>query len=173
MVQEEQFNEEFLTEAFQAVKEGQVGVLEYLIENYKPNLLKLSGYVYRSPYLPHEPVNVRELAKNSLEKYKERDDYARVECMLAIQKVIEDWYKKHEYEKEYVEDAKRYNEIVLKWAPIYRVENDMPFEFTPSLDIFKLQGIEENFAQSIEKQIGILIENIMRDFDISAFGNPA
>ena len=172
-VAEDKFNDEFLTQALQAVKEGQVGVLEYLIANYHPNLLKLSGYIYRSPRLPHAPVDAKTLAQNSLDKYQNRGEYARVECMREVKRIIDNWYQENASKREYIEDAESYNKIVLEWAPRYVVENDLPGEFNPSLNIFQLQGIEENFAQNIDKQIEILIENIMRDFDLSAFGNQA
>ncbi len=172
-VEEDRFNGEFLTEALQAVKEGQVGILEYLLRKYDPNLLKLSGYIYRSPRLPHAPVDVKTLAQNSLDRYKKRGDNAKVACIEAVQTIIEDWYKENAHKSKYVKEAEKYNKVVLEWAPRYVVENEIPFEFTPSLDIFKLKTVEDNFTQSIDNQINIIIEKIMRDFDFSAFGNQA
>lgn len=173
-IAEDLFNDEFLTQAFQAVKEGQVGVLEYLIENYDANLLKLVGSIYRYHLAPQTPVDVKAYAKRWLEEYQRRGNYEKVECMVAVQKVIEDWYQKNAHKKKYIEEAERYNKILLEWAPKYKVKNEVPLEFVPMHlpDVFRL-NIEQNYAQNIENQIDVLMEKIMQGFDLSNFGNKA
>lgn len=171
-VEDDEFNEEFLTPALQAVREGQVGILEYLIRNYDPNLLKLSGYIHRDPKKAQRPVDAKTLAADSRKKFEKRGNYARVECMLAVERIVDNWYKENAYKEKYKNDAEIYNKIVLEWAPKYVADNDIPFEFAPSLDLFKLQNIEQNFTQNIDKKIDNLIEKIMRDFDLSTIGNP-
>ena len=168
-------NDEYLTPALLAVREGQVGTLKYLINKYNVNLLKLSGYLYKNPRKPKDaPRNAKKLAEMSLERFRKEGNYAKVECMLAVQRVVDQWFRDNANNKEYLDDAERYNKIIKEWAPKNMIsDNDIPFEFTPSLDIFKLQNIQENYTQNIDAKIDALIEKIMRDFDLSAFGNQA
>ena len=178
-IEKDRGNDEYLTPALLAVREGQVGTLKYLIDKYQVNLFKLSGNLYRSPRKPKDaPRDVKRLMEISMERYKEQGNYAKIECMLAVQKVVDQWLKKNANNKKYLDDAERYNKIVKEWVPKNIVADVAPFEFvpgySPSLELFKLQSIvEESFAQNIEKQIDALMEKIMRDFDISALGNPA
>lgn len=167
-------NGDYLTPALLAVREGQIGTLRYLVNKYHVNLFKLSGYVYRSPRKPKDtPRNAKRLVEVSLQRFQEKGDYAKVECMLAVQRFVDRWFEENANNQEYLQDAERYNAIINEWAPRNMIQNDIPFEFIPSLDLFRLQGVEENVAQTIEKQIDTLIEKIMRDFDLSAFGNQA
>lgn len=170
-------NNEFLTPALNAIKNGQVGVLRYLIREHNVNLFKWGGYMYRRvpDYLPLEGKTIAEKAVNKWTN--KTPDANRLKCAEAVLKVVEDWYDKNKNNRQLKAEAEEYNRELYKVASqkIYMIENITPLQFTPAtpLDLFKLQGIEEGFAINIDKKIDAIIEKIMRDFDLSAFGNQA
>ncbi len=170
-------NEEFTTPALNAVKEGQLGIVKYLVENYDVNLFKTAGYVYYNKNKPQRPLTVEEIADNAVTKWRDETPNAdRLKCAVAMQKYVKQWQESH---KDMKAKAKAYNEKAYKFAsdPEYIMENITPFEFTPpqftpSLNLFKLD-LKEEYAQTIEKRIDTMIKKLMRDFDFSAFGNQA
>lgn len=171
-------NGEFITPALNAVKEGQLGILKYLVNNYNANLFKKAGYIYHNKSKPQEPLDAKTIAANAVEKWANNPD--RLKCAIAVQDYVNQWYTENENNQVLNSEAAEYNNRVFQFAsdPIYIMENITPIEFqmlefTPSLDIFKPQKIEDNLTQNIEKQIDALIERIMHDFDLSAFGNQA
>ena len=177
-------NEEFMTPALIAIEEGQVGVLKYLIKNYNVNLLKRGGYMYRRAP-DYIPLRGKGIAEKALDKWTNKTpDKKRKECAEAVLKVVEEWYRKNENDKKMNDEADKYNKDFLEVVSQtrYMIDNIDTIKFTPYLDIFKLQSIEkENFTDidgqinssfaRIDKQIDILVNKIMRDFDFSAFGN--
>lgn len=170
-------NNKFLTPALNAIKNGQVGVLKYLIKEYNVNLFKWGGYMYRRvPDYP--PQNGKSMAEKAVNKWANKTpDANRLKCAEAVLKVVDDWYAKNINNRQLKAEAEEYNMALYKVASQkeYMIENITPLQFTPvtPLDLFKLQGIEEGFAINIDKKIDAIIEKIMRDFDLSAFGNQA
>ncbi|MBO4707577.1 MAG: hypothetical protein J5594_03340 [Elusimicrobiaceae bacterium] len=164
------YNGEFLTPALNAIAEGQYGILKYLIKKYDVNLLKEGGNIHVIIGYDHI-IDAKKFAEDAVNKWKNAGNTKRLRCAQETKKVVEEWYAKHEHESKYVNEKIKYNEEIKKLAKEHPVVQIMPFEFTPSLDLFKPQNIEQNFAQNIDKQIDILIEKIMHDFDLSTFGN--
>ena len=166
---------EFETPAIKLALHGQMGILEYLINNkdVKPNLLKLSGVIHYSKNKPQEPMGIIERIDNQIEILKAKGGYEkRIECIQKTKPIVEKWLRENGNKEEYVKEAKEYNEKLLKWAPKYKGQNDTPKQFIPVFDLFRLE-VEENFAQNIDSQIDVIINNIMRGFNISTLGNKA
>lgn len=166
---------EFETPAIKLALNGQMGVLEYLINNkdVKPNLLKLSGYIHYSKKRPQEPMGIIERMDYQIETLKTKSGYEkRIECIQKTKPIVEKWLRENGNKEEYVKEAKEYNEKLLKWAPKYKGQNDTPKQFIPVFDLFRLE-VEENFAQNIDSQIDVIINNIMRGFNVSTLGNKA
>ena len=171
-------NAEFLTPALNAIKNGQLGVLRYLIKNYDVNLFKRGGYMYRR--VPDYPLQEgKVIAEKAVNRWTNKTPHAdRLKCAEAVQKVVEEWYRKNENNQTLHREADEYSKELYKIASQkeYMIENISPFQFTPAtapLDLFKLQGIEEGFTLNINQKIDAIIEKIMRDFDLSTFGNQA
>lgn len=170
-------NNEFLTPALNAIKNGQLGVLKYLIKNHNVNLLKKGGYMYRR-VRDYPPQNAQSMAKKAVNKWtNQTPDTDRLKCAEAVQKVVEEWYAKNSDNAALNSEAEEYNNALYAIASQedFRIENITPFEFEPiaPLDLFRVKALEENFAINIDKKIDAMIEKIMRDFDLSAFGNQA
>lgn len=172
-------NGEFATPALLAVKEGQIGVLKYLVTNYNVNLFKAFGYIYIHPQGAKRLYNAQETAEKAVRRWTRRNNEDRLECAKAVLEYVNAWYEKNKDNTALQEEARKYNEEVYASAskPEYMMDNMVPldlrpFEFTPNLNLLQL-NIEEKYAKNIEKQIDAIIEKIMRDFDLSALGNPA
>ena len=170
-------NEEFTTPALNAIKEGQLGVLKYLVKNYNANLFKTAGYVYTRKNMPKEPLKGNIIAENAVKKWANNPD--RLKCAKAVKEYVDQWYEDNKNNQKLNKEADEYNAKLYEFAsnPKYIMENITPFELTPlkltpSLDLFKLD-LKEGYAQTIEKRIDAMIEKLMRDFDFSVFGNPA
>ena len=170
-------NGEFATPALLAVKEGQIGVLRYLVTNYDVNLFKAFGYIYIHPQGAKRLYNAQETAEKAVKRWARRNNEERLECAKAVLEYVNAWYEENKENTALQEEAQKYNEEVYASASKieYMMDNMVPldltpFEYTPSLNLLQL-NIEERYAQNIEKQIDAIIEKIMRDFDLSAFGN--
>ncbi len=167
-------NGEYMTPALNAIREGQPGILKYLISKYNVNLRKKAGYIYYGVSPDKSQLDGLRIAEKALEKWKnETPDRSRARCAEEVLSIVRDWYDRTEHNQEIINDAKAYNDKLYEIASNNIVENIIPFEFVPSLDLFKIQNIEENFAINIDKKIDALIEKIMRDFDFSSIGNQA
>ena len=176
----------FYTPALWMIRNSQYGVLKYLIEKYKVNLLRNSGYIYRDPAKPQEQINALTLAAQTLDKWIDNGHPVGIQCAERTLNVVKDWYRQHENDRQYNNKALRdYNTELNRIAHIedQKAENQMPEQYDGMpLNLF---APEENYAQKIERdriereitdiRIDILMKKIMRgiinDFDFSAFGN--
>ncbi len=165
-------NQEFMTPASILIENGMIGTLKDLTTKYKEvNLRKMSGRIHYNPRRP-KPMDNLLRAKTAVEKWKNEGNEERLSCSKKVLEFVQNWYDEHN-DKKTIEEATKYNVVLLDIAERNKIVDITPFEFTPSLDIFKIQKIEDNFAQNIDSKIDVIIEKIMRDFDLSAFGNQA
>lgn len=173
MEQIELSNQDFMTPAALLIENGMIGTLKYLTTKYKDevNLRKISGRIHYNPRKPKPMDNLRR-AEKMVEKWKAAGNEGRLSCANKVLEFVQKWYDEHA-DSRTIEEAKKYSDTLLKLAEENKIADITSFEFAPSLDIFKLQGIEQNFTQNIDRQIDVIIEKIMRDFDLSAFGNHA
>ena len=169
-------NSHFYTQALLAVRYSQVGILEYLIENYDVNLLKLSGYLYDKEYtnVPTENADVKEQLRRAKEYWAGKKDERGLKCAEMTEKVVNKWLKEHANEERYIKEAQQYNERLKYWSDKHRlIENlDNDDEDRP-VNLFETK---ENYTLQIDNkidnlQIDILIQKIMRGLDLSIFGN--
>ena len=169
-------NSEFFTQALLAVRYSQVGILEYLIENYDVNLLKLSGYLYDKEYtnVPTENADVKEQLRLAKEYWAKKNDERGLKCAEMTEQVVNKWLEEHGNEERYVKEAQQYNERLKYWSDKHRlIENlDNDDEDRP-VNLFETK---ENYTLQIDNkidnlQIDILIQKIMRGLDLSIFGN--
>ena len=177
-------NSYFETPALLAVRYSQVGILKYLLENYDINLYRLSGYVYKSPSKPQEVFDAYGVNDFAMEYWKKRNIPEGVECAKKTKKVLDKYFKEHKKDAETYKEAVRiYNAQVKYWAEFYRVNalNNSPLR--PEILNF-MQPEEENYAQDNTEdvidtkaindlKINLLMQKIMRGFDLSVFGNKA
>lgn len=178
----------FYTPALLMIRNSQYGVLKYLIEKHKVNLLRNSGYIYRDPDKPKAQINALTLATQMLDKWIEHGNKVGIQCAERTLDVVKDWYKKYKSDSQYNNKAlKDYNIELNRIANLedQKAENQMPEQYDGMPQ--NLFAPEENYAQQIkddpiEKEItdiriNMLMEKIMRgiakDIDFSSFGNKA
>lgn len=175
-------NGEFITPALNAVKEGQIGILKYLVDKYNVNLFKIAGYKYYNKNKPQHPLTVVEIADEAIARWRyETPNSARLECAVKMKEYVEEWKNSHKYMEA---QAKDYNNKVENFAstPKYIMSDIIQFEFIPvnTLDLFRLQNMEGNYSQSfkqqyVEKRVSALIEKVMHnlelEFNSADFGN--
>ena len=164
------YNGEFLTPALSAIREGQYGVLTYLINNYDVNLLKKGGQIH-AIFGHKDIIESKTFAEEAIEKWKaaiEEDDTPynrkRLECAIKTQEVVMEWYKQHKNDSRYVREAEVYNKKIKAVAEDNIQVQIMPL-FTPSLYQLQYIGGEDFAINSIEKQINGLIEQIMQNLE--------
>ena len=173
----------FYTPALLMVRNSQFGVLKYLIEKYQVNLLKNSGYIYNDKTKPQKQINAKELAKQSLEYWKKDGNEIGIQCAQKTLEVVEDWYKKYENDRKYNNQAlKDYNKELSRIANLeeQRAENQIPEEYEGGVIPASFMSPDEQYAEikEIEREIKnieiqIMIDKIMRGFDLSLLGNKA
>ncbi len=166
-------NEDFMTNASILIENSMPGTLKDFVTKYKDevNLRKISGRIHKSPIRP-KPMDNLVRATKLVEKWEKEGNEERLFCAKKVLDFVQKWYDEHNDSKT-IKEAKEYSDTLLKLAEENKIADIEPFQFTPSLDIFKIQTIEDNFTLNIEKQIDVIIEKIMHDFDLSAFGNQA